>query len=307
MGFFMLFNKVKFFKINKDFPVDESSLTKSLEAHLFTKIDKTQMSTQGFVNPFTHYADKPVYGMSGTFMVTLREDSKSIPAAAVKRKANLRIKELEKSKGEKASKDEKIDIKDQVLSEMCSAFPHDFVKDKYISAIIFPKEKLIAIDSVSDKDCELILTMLRTSIGTLPVIEFESDSIPTQVMTDWLKDESSVPDELNLLQECQLKDELDDGGAVATFKNQELNCDEIEGHLDAGKVASIVAVEWNDSLKFKIREDLTIHGVSYTDFVKDRLKDDSGEGAPIQKFDAEVALTVENLRMLAPNLLEIFG
>lgn len=303
----MLFGKVKFYKINKDFPIDEQSLTNSLSKYLFQKIDRTQVSTQGFVNPFSQYADKPVYGMTGAFMVCLREDSKPIPASAIKRKTNFRVRELEKKKGEKATKEEKDDIKDQVTSEMVSQFPLDFVKTKHVNAIIFPKNNLLAIDTTSSKDCELIMAMLRTAIGTLPVIEFEADSMPTMVMTEWLRDSSSVPDSIELGHECQLKDESDEKGAVVACKNQELASDEIEAHLDAGKVVSMVSVEWNDSLRFKIKDDLTIVGISYTDFLKERLKDDSGEGKAPEKFDAELAIAVENLRMLAPNILEMFG
>lgn len=304
----MLFSKTKFYKINKDFPINEQSLNQSLSKYLFKKIEKSQLSTQGFVNPFSLYPDNAVYVMSGAFMVCLREDSKSIPASAVKRKVLYRVRELEKNRGgEKASKEEKDDIKEQVLSEMISSFPLDFVKTKHINAIIFPKSNLLAIDSTSSKDCELMMAMLRTAIGTLPVIEFESDSIPSTVMTGWLRDTSSLPDELQLGEECQLKDEADDRGAVVVCKNQDLTSDEIECHLDSGKVVSMLAVEWNDSLFFKIKDDLTIVGASYTDFVKERIKDDSGEGKAPEKFDAELAITVENLQMLAPNLIAMFS
>jgi len=303
----MLFSKVKFFKINKDFPIDEKSLSQSLNAHLFTKIEKTQISTQGFVNPFNQFANNPVYGVSGSFLVTLREDSKSIPPSAVKRKTDYRVRELEKKKGEAASKEDKLEIKEQVLSEMISAFPLDFIKTKYINAIIFPSEQYIAIDSVSTKDCESMKGMLKASIGALPVIDYECDSMPSSVMTSWLQDEENVPDELTILQECQLKDDVDERGAVVHCKNQDLSAEEVESHLDAGKVAVMIAVEWNDSLKFKLKEDLTIQGISYSELMKERLKDDCGDGAASSRFDAELALTVESLRMLAPNILQIFA
>lgn len=304
----MIFSKIRFYKLSDDFSIDEKSLSDSISPFIFKKIDKNQVSSHGFVNPFTQYPDKPVYGVGDGFLLTIREDSKPIPASALKRKVSFRIKELEKSKGgDKATKDEKQDIKEQVISEILSAFPPDFIKTKFIEFLVFPKQKLIALNSTSAKDCEFALSVMRGALGSLSAFEFEPVGIPSTIMTSWLQDGESVPDEFSVLDECQLRDSGDEKGAVAHCKKQDLASDEVTGHIDAGKEVIMLYVEWNDSLRFKLKSDLTIASISYTDVLKETLKTDSGDGKAIQKFDADLALISGNIKMLAPSLLKAFA
>lgn len=303
----MLFSKVKYYRLTKPLSLAENDLRRSLEPSLFRPIEKSQVSCQGFVNPQNLRSENPIHGVTDTFLLCLRIDSKSIPASTVKKKTLDRVRQLEKSKGDKASKEEKEDIKEQVTSEMVSSYPLDFVKSKHVYVLLMPNEDLIAINSASPGECELVLSMLRKVLGSLPVVEFEVGSMPSAVMTQWLKDESDVPDEIIILQEAQLRDELDEKGATAHIKNQDLTSEEIMTHLESGKVVIMLSVEWNDSLSFKIKDDLTIVGISYTEFLKERLKSE-GEGADaMQKFDSEIVLTVESLKQLAPNLQQLFA
>lgn len=303
----MIFPQARYFKISKQLDLTEANISKSLDQFLFKNIEKTQQSTSGFVNPFSQYQKNPVYGMSGAYMVCLRTDSKTIPPSAVKRKTDKKVKEQEKVRGEKLNKADKDDIKEQVLSEMLAAFPLDFVKTKYVYGIIYIKEQLFVIDTASDADAELITTLLRRALGVFPVLDLESNSSPSVVMTSWLQDEDNIPDEVEVKQECQLVDAADEVGSAVHCKKQDLFAEEVAGHIDAGKEVSMIHVLWNDSLEFKLRSNLTISGIKLTDLLKEQLKQDAGEGGMAEKFDAEVAVVVDNMRMLAPYLLKIFS
>lgn len=301
----MLFSKMKIYQLKGGFSVNEQQLNTALSGSKFKEVDRTQLTSAGFVNPLSKSLDSFVHGVSDAFMVTLRVDSKSIPAAAVNKKTKHRIKDLEARKLDKATKDEKAEIKDAVLAELTASFPVDFIKTSFISALIMPADGFVIVDSTSATQCELILSRLRSAIGSLPVIDFETESLPSQVMTEWVKT-GDLPDEIKLLGNCSLVDESTDAGSQAVLKNYELNSDEILGLVDAGMVVSHIALVWNDSLNMKLDADLAISGVGYTDLLKEQNKDSEKDGDFASRFDAQLYIVTANIKMLLPNLQDIF-
>lgn len=301
----MLFSKMKVYQIKDGFSVNEQQLNTALSGSKFKDVDRSQISSSGFVNPLSKSLDSFVHGVSDAFMVTIRIDSKSIPAAAVNKKTKQRIKDLEARKLDKATKDEKTEIKEAVLAELTASFPVDFIKTSFISALIMPADGFIVVDSTSTTQCELVLSRLRSAIGSLPIVDFETESLPSQVMTEWVKT-GDLPDEIKLLGNCSLVDESTDAGSQAVLKNYELNSDEILGLVDAGMVVSHIALVWNDSLNMKLDADLAITGVGYTDLLKEQNKDSEKGGDFATRFDSELYMVTENIKMLLPNLQDIF-
>lgn len=301
----MLFSKMKIYQVKDGFSVNEQQLNTALSGSKFKDVDRTQLTSVGFVNPLSKSLDNFVHGVSDAFMVTLRVDSKSIPAAAVNKKTKQRIKDLEARKLDKATKDEKTEIKDAVLAELTASFPVDFIKTSFISALIMPADGFVIVDSTSTTQCELILSRLRSAIGSFPIIDFETESLPSQVMTEWVKT-GDLPDEIKLLGNCSLVDESTDAGSQAVLKNYELNSDEILGLVDAGMVVSHIALVWNDSLNMKLDADLAISGVGYTDLLKEQNKDSEKDGDFASRFDAQLYMVTANIKMLLPNLQDIF-
>jgi len=303
----MLFSQAKYFNITKQIQMTESDVTKGLSQKLFKTIEKTQKSTSGFVNPYSQGSNNPVYSANGAFVICLRTDSKSVPASVVKRKTDIKVREQESQSGVKISKADKDEIKEQIISSMIASFPIDFIKTKYVYGIIYLKESLFVIDTSSDSDAEMINTLLRRVLGVFPVLEMESPSSPGAVMTSWLQDDANIPEEIEVQHECKLVDEADDKGPVVVCRKQDLFAEEVIAHIDAGKEVSMLQVLWNDSLEFKINSDLTISGIKLTDLMKEQLKEDTGDGGMAKKFDAEVAIVVNNMRMLAPYIIETFS
>lgn len=301
----MLFSKMKIYQFKDGFNVTEDKLNKALATGAFKSLDRTQITSSGFVDPLSKGVDTFVHGVADAFMVTLRQDSKSIPAAAVNKKTKQRIKDLEARKLDKATKDEKQEIKEAVLAELVASFPVDFIKTTYFSALIMPADGILVVDTTSTNSCELVLTQLRRAIGSLPIIDFETESLPSVVMTDWVKT-SDLPEGIVLSGSCSLVDETTDSGSQAVLKNYKLDSDEILGLVDAGMVVSSISLVWNDSLNMKIDADLAITGVSCTDVLKEHNKESQKDSDFASRFDSELYMVTENMKILIPNLRDIF-
>ena len=303
----MLFSKFRIFKFSEAFELSDQQIADMLSASLFKRIERPQVQSSGFVNPFTLYPDKPVYSRSGFVLLTLRVDSKPIPASAVKAKVKQRVKEAEKrNNGEKLAKEEKEAIKEQVTSEMIANFPMEFVKTKHIYALFLREEQVLLVNSTSSSDIELILGSIRGAFGSLPVMDFETLSAPMLVMSSWLQNEKAASS-FEILDECQMRDVSDEKGAVVQFKKHDLSATEVVSHLDNGMGVSMLSLLWNDSLKFKLRSDLAITGVAYSDILKESLKERSSDGGASKSFDAEIFTFTENAAMLIPSLETAFG
>ena len=105
-------------------------------------------------------------------------------------------------------------------------------------------------------------------------------------------------------EECEMKDPVE-GGAVVKCQHQELRCDEIDKHLDAGKQVTKLALIFEDNLSFVIGDDLIVRKLKFLDGALDQLEhaDEDGRRA---EFDARFALQSAEIRRLFLLLEEAF-
>ncbi len=85
------------------------------------------------------------------------------------------------------------------------------------------------------------------------------------------------------------------------YARNPLDIEEVQSHIDAGKLPTKLALTWDDRVSFVLTEGLQIKKVSFLDTVFEGTKsDDSG-------FDADVAIATGELRKLLPNLFDALG
>jgi recombination associated protein RdgC len=96
-----------------------------------------------------------------------------------------------------------------------------------------------------------------------------------------------------------------EGGAVVKCQHQELRCDEIDKHLDAGKQVTKLALVFEDNLSFVLGDDLIVRKLKFLDGALDQLEhaDEDGRRA---ELDARFALQSGEVRRLFLLLEEAF-
>lgn len=104
---------------------------------------------------------------------------------------------------------------------------------------------------------------------------------------------------------CELREGGEDGGVVRC-RGQDLTGDEIRAHLAAGKQVTQLGLIWNNRLAFVLDEALVVRRLQFLDVVRESLQDDT-TNSPAAVFDAEFALMTEELALLLPRLLKLFG
>jgi recombination associated protein RdgC len=183
--------------------------------------------------------------------------------------------------------------------------PKAFTRSNRIQGMILPKERLIAVDCASRKRAEEWLSLLRTSLGSLPAKPLEFKRSPGSQFTGWLAGSVSTPAQIDLGDECVLRSQ-DELGSVIRCRKLDLSGKEIRAHLDAGKVATQLALEWNQSLTFVLNEDGDLKRLRFSDTVVEQAEADGVED-PAAEFDARFTLLGLELSRFLPALWKAMG
>ncbi|HIF5505098.1 TPA: recombination-associated protein RdgC, partial [Pasteurella multocida] len=200
----------------------------------------------------------------------------------------------------KLKKVEKQALKDDVVSML---LPRAFSKNQQTALWIDTENQLIYVDAASSKRAEDALALLRKSLGSLPVVPLSFANEPSVIMTDWIN-KDQTPAWLMPLEEAELTGSQDSG--IIRCKQQNLESDEIQTLLNAGKFITKLSLAWEERLSFILNEDCTLKRLKFADQLREK-NDDILKEDYAQRFDADFVLMTGVLTQLTANLLEEFG
>ena len=122
---------------------------------------------------------------------------------------------------------------------------------------------------------------------------------PQAAMALWLK-EQEPPAGFSIDRECELK-APDETKAVVRYARHPLDSEEVQGHIEAGKLPTKLAMSWDDRVSFVLTEGLQLKKVAFLDTeFEGQTQDDGG-------FAADVAIATGELSQLIPDLIAALG
>lgn len=281
------------------FPIglDFSQLAELLPAATLKPVGPLELSSRGFVSPFGREETEQLHHAIGDWLwLTVGGQDKILPAAAIANALEEKLEAIEKSEGRRPGGRERKRIKDDLIHEM---LPKAFVKHSRHDVLLDLGRGVAFVDTSSRKEGEYLMSDLRGLLGSFPAMPLNAEVAPRSVLTGWIAGEP-LPTGLALGEECQMQDPAE-GGALVRYQHQELRCDEIDKHLDAGKQVSRLALIVEDNLSLVLGDDLVVRKLKFLDGALDKLEDADDENRRAE-LDARFALQIGELGQLFDRL-----
>ncbi|RTA29720.1 hypothetical protein e2701_00005 [Klebsiella phage e270.1] len=267
----------------------------------FTPCGSNDMARTGWV-PATAFSQTLAHRSHTQYLLTVQRQEKILPGPVIKQELNARIAKLESEQGRKLKKTEKDSLKDEVLH---SLLPRAFTKDSRTQLWIDVMNGLIVVDASSARKAEDALALLRKSLGSLPVIPLTIENPVELTMTEWIKLGKVPGDYFAIGDAAELKAILADGG-IAKVKKQDLVSDEIATHIEAGKVVTKLALDWQQRITFTLTNDAILTRLKFCDELIEQ-NDDIDHEDVLARFDADFTLMTGELQSLIKQLVTGLG
>ncbi len=291
------FKNIFIYRLSREVSWDTAEVNAALSKFVFTPCSSQDMAKAGWTSVL---GDNLTHEYQGFLLIQHKREEKILPSQVLKEELQKKILTLEEEQDRKLKKTEKDSLKDEVLH---SLLPRAFTRKSLAKILIDRSNHLVFVEASSAKKAEDQLALLRKSLGSLPVIPFTPREPLEITMTEWFK--NGFPAGFTAGEDATLKGLLDNGGAVRCNK-VDLQSDEIMSHIEAGKVATTVAINWMDRASLRVNDDMSIKALTFCDDLYDQ-NDDIDREDVAQRFDADFVLFTGELSALFNALVEAIG
>ncbi|HAU5646892.1 recombination-associated protein RdgC [Serratia nevei] len=295
------FKNLMVYRLSREVALNADEMEKQLSAFAFTPCGSQDMAKTGWVSPMGSHSDALTHAVNGQIVICARKEEKILPSPVIKQELQAKIERLEAEQHRKLKKTEKDALKDEVLH---SLLPRAFSRFNQTFMWIDTVNDLIMVDAASAKRAEDTLTLLRKSLGSLPVVPLTMESPIELTLTEWVRS-GEMPAGFAIQDEAELKAILEEGGVIRC-KKQNLISDEIAVHIEAGKLVTKLAVDWQERIQLMLSDDGSLKRLKFADTLREQ-NDDIDRDDFAQRFDADFILMTSELAALIKNTIEALG
>lgn len=292
-----MFKNLMIYRMGTEALPELHDLQDALQAAKFVECGATQEQSMGWVPPRGNAHDDFAESVAGELILKFRVETKSVPATAVRKRADEEAARIEDATGRKPGKKEMRDIREDAKRAL---LPHAFSKFANIMVWIDREAGLLVMDATSQSRADAVITALVNAVPTLAPRLFNTNRTPASAMALWLS-EGEAPDAFQIEQEAELKSCGEDK-AVVKYGRHSLDIDEVKQHIAQGKLPRKLALNWAGRVSFVLTESMTLKKVEILDVVFEGLAPE-----PTDDFDADVTIATGELRQLIPDLVAALG
>jgi recombination associated protein RdgC len=298
----MWFKAASVFQFLEDFKTTPEELESTLEEKAYEPVNRRQLLSYGWVPPMGEDSEQLVHAASGFILLRARREERILPSSVIAEHMAERVQKLEKTLERKVRGKEKLEIRDNVVMELT---PQAFTKSSYEQLLIMPQQGLMVVDTASAKRVDQCTSLLRETLGSLPVAPVQTEIGQAGLFTRWLKGTRQLPKDLIMGDECVLQDEDNIAGTVRCNK-QDLTSEEIRALSTTGKHVQRLGLTLNDTVSFVLDDEFGFSKIKF----EDTSPDDGSDVADLDAraiFDSNFSLMALEFATFFPRMIEIFG
>lgn len=273
-----------------DLQVAEDALAKTP----FAECGPTQEKSIGWVPPRGHANGALVESIGGQWVARLMTEVKAIPGGVLARRVKEKAAQVEAETGRKPGRKESKELKEEARLDL---LPMAFAKQAATWVWIDPAARFLVLDTSSQSRADEVVSLLVEALPGLSVSLVNTQTSPQAAMAHWLK-EQEPPVGFTVDRECELKS-ANEEKAVVRYARHPLDIEEVQAHIDAGKLPTKLALTWDDRVSFVLTAGLQLRGVQFLDAVFE------GRGADDSDFDANVAIATGELSPLISDVIDV--
>ena len=296
----MWFKNLQIYRMSDGLNIDLPALSKNLEEHAFSPCSQQELFKLGWVAPLGKTSQALTLINNSAALITLRKEEKVIPAAVIREMVEEKAGHIEAAEERRVYRKEKDQLKEEILFE---CMPKALRKSRRTHALIDTKAGVIIVDAASPTRAEELISLLRQSLGSLPLSLTQYNLSPAVLMTQWVNGEA-MPEGWTLGAECELRESGDDG-AILKCRRHDLLCEEIQSHITAGKQVVQLALQWQEQLNFVLTQEGHVKRLNFGDELKQEAQDSGSDQQTL--IDSEFNLMLLSLRTFLPQLSEALG
>lgn len=297
----MWFNALRVYRLTKPFEYSPEQLAELLAQKPFEPCGKQELFRTGWFPPLGHNGKSLVHAANGYIMLCAKKQERVLPAAVINEALEEKVRKIQEDESRSVGRKEKQTLKEEIQFDL---LPRALTRSSVQYAYIAPNEKWLVINSGSTKKAEDFLSLIRDTIGSLPVIPLATKQQPMQIMTSWLKNEA-IPKDFTLGDECELTSLKEEGRSIRC-KKHDLSADEVLRHLDTGMQVKKLGVIWQDSLECIIEDDLGVKRLKFSEEILEKAAERHPETAA-EEFDLDFNIMTLELKGFIAALTKGFG
>ncbi|ANO35444.1 recombination-associated protein RdgC (plasmid) [Vibrio breoganii] len=284
---------ILFYRVNhEDFTIDKNTIEQQVSEFSYKPCGPTDKQRFGWTSVFPGVKEQ-VFIDNNLLVLRAKKEEKILPASVINDEVKEKVSEIEIKEDRRLKKVERDRIKEDVLLDL---LPRAFSRKSYTTIIADLESGLFMVDCGSFKKAEDVLSLLRKTIGSLPVVPAIPEKAIESTLTEWVKSEYE-PSGITILAEAELKSVVEAGGIIRC-KDQDLKTDEVINHIDANKFVTKLALCWQDRITFVLSEDGSYKRIKFSEELSEQNMD-------IPKDDVW-GLCSANYQLIASELVAMF-
>ena len=284
------------YRIAPGWQAELTVLEEALAKAPFQECGATQEKSSGWVPPRGEAHGLLAESVGGQWVLRFMTEAKMLPGTVLARKVKEKAAQIEQQTGRKPGKKETKELKDEAKLDL---LPMAFTKQGSTWVWIDREARMLVLDTGAQGRADEIVTALVEALPGLSVALLDTQTSAQAAMAHWLK-EQEPPAGFSIDRECELK-AADESKAVVRYARHPLDIEEVQAHIQAGKLPTKLAMTWDDRVSFVLTEGLQLKKVAFLDTVFE------GQGQDDGGFDADVAIATGELSKLIPDLIEALG